>query len=282
MSTEKEQTFKPLVGYFLIAFLMPIAATAYVVFTDGLQQGLVTNQISPKALIVVFAMVHSPTIAALLVTFLSDGVAGIKDLLGALKHWRFSPGWYAFALLFFPLAILVSLTGMLVVSEAYMPAFFISAMVLATVLSTLWEEIGWIGFATPRMLRIFSPLRCAVVLGVIHTFWHLAADFWGAGVFFGKLYPIRFLLWMVGLVILRIIIMWIYVRTKSVVLGWFAHLGYTGGQLLLVPLSLTAAETVLWNVAFAFVLLVIVGFLYVLNRDFREFTQISRELIVDN
>lgn len=39
---------------------------------------------------------------------------------------------------------------------------------------------------------------------------------------------------MVLVVILRIIILWMYVRTRSVVLGWLTHFSYTGGQLYFV------------------------------------------------
>ena len=34
------------------------------------------------------------------------------------------------------------------------------------------EELGWRGFALPRILRIRSPLGAAVVLGLIWGLWH--------------------------------------------------------------------------------------------------------------
>ena len=76
---------------------------------------------------------------------------------------------------------------------------------------------------------------------------------------------------MAGLIALRIITMWIYLRTNSLVLGWLTHVSYTGGQMILVPLSLTALETVLWNTALVLVLLFILVCFVSTNKDFRDF-----------
>jgi membrane protease YdiL (CAAX protease family) len=162
-------------------------------------------------------------------------------------------------------------------SQSYTPAFSFSILAFGVILSALWEEIGWTGYAIPRMLKQFSAVRTAILLGVIHTFWHLAADYWGASAFYGNLYRylIHFILWMVGLTVLRIIILWIYVRTESLVLGWLTHLSYTGGQLFLVPLTLTAVETLLWNTAFVVVLLLVIAFLFTVNKDFRDYWKTS-------
>jgi membrane protease YdiL (CAAX protease family) len=264
---------KSLRNFFIIAFLIPIAATVLVTLKDGLQTGLVTNQIDAMALVVVMSMVHAPTIAAMIVAFSDEGFRGIKNLFRQLKYWRFKSKWYLRALLIFPLSILASLLLMSLFSQSFTPALSLSFLAFATLLSALWEEIGWTGYATPRMLKRFSPLKTGILLGVIHTFWHLASDFWGSSAFYGKLtlYAIHFLLWMVGLTVLRIIILWIYIRTNSLVLGWLTHFSYTGGQLLLVPLTLSAVETLVWNSAFVFVLLMVLAFLVTMNKDFRDF-----------
>lgn len=256
--------------FFIIAFLIPIVATVFVFLKDGLQTGLVTNQISLLALVVVLFQIHSPTIAAIIVVYGDQGFEGIKVLFRQLKFWKFKSRWYLKALLIFPLSILASLLLLSLFSQRFIPKFSLSILVFAVLLSSLWEEIGWVGYAIPRMLKRFSPLRTAVLFGVIHMFWHLAADFWGSGVFFGELYPVHFFLWMAGLIVLRIVILWIYVRTKSLVLGWLTHFSYTGGQILLTT-TLSALDTLLWNFAFILVLLFVLAFLMVKNNNFRDF-----------
>ncbi len=264
----KEDSLKT---FYLIAFLIPIIATILVTVKEGLQTELVTIQISFSSLIIIMSMVHAPTIAALTAVFRDEGFDGIRKLFQQLKYWRFPLKLYMLALSVFPIAILAGLSIMTFFSKNYLPSSSLTILALGTLISPLWEEIGWTGFATPRMLKRYSPLKTGIYLGVIHMFFHLAADYWGAGMFFGKLYLAHFLLWMAGLIVLRVITVWIYIRTKSLVLGWLTHVSYTGGQTILVPLSLTALETVLWNSAFVLVLLfILVGFVS-MNRDFRDF-----------
>ena len=257
--------------YFLIAFLIPIIATLLVILKEGLQTGLVTTQISGSAIIIIMSMVHAPTIAAVIAVFRDEGFEGIRKLLHQLKYWRFSLKWYLLALLVFPFAILTGLLIMTYISPVYKPVFSLNILAVGTLISPLWEEIGWTGFATPRMLKRYSPLKAGIYLGVIHLFWHQTAAFWGSGVFYGNLYLASFFLWMAGLIALRIITMWIYLRTNSLVLGWLTHVSYTGGQMILVPLSLTALETVLWNTALVLVLLFILVCFVSTNKDFRDF-----------
>lgn len=264
----KENSLKT---YFGIAFLIPITATLLVIWKEGLQTELVTTQISASALVVIMAMVNAPTIAAVIVSFRDDGFDGIKKLFRQLKSWRFSLKWYLVALLVFPAAILAGLLFMRLFSPRYTPVLSLGVLAIGTLISPFWEEIGWTGYATPRMLKKYSPLKTGIYLGVIHMFFHLVADYWGAGVFFGNLYLAHFLLWMAGLIVLRVITLWIYIRTKSLVLGWLTHVSYTCGQTILVPLALTAAETVLWNAAFVLALLLVLMGLVSMNSDFRDF-----------
>jgi hypothetical protein len=99
--------------------------------------------------------------------------------------------------------------------------------------------------------------------------WHLPASIYGAGAFHGNLFISNFLIASVGIVGLRIVTIWIYTRTRrsSLVLGWLTHASFTGGQLLLVSLDLTAGETVVWNSAFSLGVVGIVVFLVIWNKD---------------
>jgi membrane protease YdiL (CAAX protease family) len=264
----KEDSLKT---YFYISFLIPIIVTLLVTLKEGLQTGLVTNQISASALVVIMSMVHAPTIAAVIAVCRDEGFDGVRKLFQQLKYWRFSLKWYLLALSVFPIAILAGLLMMTLFSPRYMPVLSLSILAVGTLISPLWEEVGWTGYATPRLLKRYSPLKAGIYLGVIHLFWHFAADYWGASAFYGKLYLAHFFLCMAGLIVLRVITLWIYIRTKSLVLAWLTHVSYTGGQMILVPLTFTALETVLWNSAFVLVLLFVVMSLVTMNKDFREF-----------
>ena len=55
------------------------------------------------------------------------------------------------------------------------------ALLAALPFGPLAEEIGWRGFAQPRLLKRFGPFTCGMVLGAIWFIWHLPLFFAPAG-----------------------------------------------------------------------------------------------------
>lgn len=267
MTSDLELKENSLSLYFVIAFAVPIVTTIIVAMVAGAPSGLVVTEMSVAALVVVMGMVHAPTIAAIAVVFRSQRLTGVKHLFRQLKDWKFAPQWYLKAILIFPVTILAVLLGLSLFSTSFSPVLTLSVMSFAAVFSTLWEEIGWTGLATPLMLKRMSPLKVGLSLGFLHAMWHLAANIYGAGAFHGDLFIVNFLATSVGIIGLRIVTIWIYVRTSSLVLGWLTHLGFTGGQLSLVSFALTSGETIVWNAAFSAAVIGIAVFLVVRNKD---------------
>lgn len=253
--------------YFVIAYALPIFTTIIVVLVAGSPSGIVVKEMSAAAVVVVMAMVHAPTIAAVIVVFRSQGLEGIKILFQQLKYWKFAPQWYFSAILIFPATMLAVLFALSSFSASFVPVLALNIFAFGALFSSLWEEIGWTGFATPVMLQKFSPLKVGLLLGFLHAMWHLPASIYGAGAFHGNLFISNFLIASVGIVGLRIVTIWIYTRTRSLVLGWLTHASFTGGQLLLVSLDLTAGETVVWNSAFSLGVVGIVVFLVIWNKE---------------
>lgn len=253
--------------FFVIAYAVPIVTTIVVVLVAGSPSGLVVNEMSAASLVVLMAMVHAPTIAAVIVVFRSQRFEGIKILFQQLRHWRFALHWYLKAILIFPATMLAVLLVLSLFSSSFTPVLSLSILAFAALFSALWEEIGWTGFATPVLLKRFSPLEVGLLLGFLHAMWHLAASIYGAGAFHGNLFILNFLATSVGIVGLRIVMIWIYARTSSLVLSWLTHASFTGGQLSLVSLEFTAGETVVWNSAFSFVLVGLSAYLVTRNKD---------------
>jgi len=253
--------------YFAIAFALPIVTTIIVALVAGAPSGLVVNEMSAAALVVLMAMVHAPTIAAIIVVFRSQGFQGIQALFQQLKYWKFAPHWYLKAILIFPATMLAVLFVLSLFSSNFTPVMSLSVLAFGALFSALWEEIGWTGFATPVMLKRFSPLNVGLLLGFLHAMWHLAANIYGAGAFHGNLFIVNFLATSVGIVGLRIVTIWIYMGTRSLVLGWLTHVSFTGGQLLLVSFDLTSGETIVWNSAFSLSVIGIIVLLVVRHKD---------------
>jgi uncharacterized protein len=120
-----------------------------------------------------------PLIAAVVVTALSGGRRSLGQLLAQLARWRSPTRWYAVALL-----IPLTITGLAAATTSavggsiafrsgpewtQIAATFISAVVLIGV----FEEVGWRGYALPRLLQKMTGLRAALVIGVIWASWHL-------------------------------------------------------------------------------------------------------------
>ncbi|WP_327085526.1 CPBP family intramembrane metalloprotease [Nonomuraea sp. NBC_01738] len=114
-----------------------------------------------------------PFAAALIVTRVVEGREGVRRLLRRLVRWRAHPGLHALALVAIPVA--AGAGYLLVRAPAGDPGLIAPlAITYATYLlgGPIQEEPGWRGFALPRLRRRLSPIAAALVLGVIHCFWH--------------------------------------------------------------------------------------------------------------
>lgn len=130
---------------------------------------------------------YGPTIAALALTYRQEGGAGIKALLRRLILWRVHPGWYAAVVLLPTAWVLLSVALSSFRSEAFAgfaPLELLAAVplywLLALPFGPLAEELGWRGYALPRLQQSYSPVVSSLILSVAWTFWHTPM-FWFAG-----------------------------------------------------------------------------------------------------
>lgn len=137
-----------------------------------------------------------PTLAALVVTGLTRGRRGLRALLGRLLIWRIGLPWYLFVLLW-PAAVSLTATGLYVLFGGTAPDFahppFLEIAPLPTELqavgpwplmpfvflqnlligSAMGEEIGWRGFALPRLQTRWGALSASLLIGLLWGLWHL-------------------------------------------------------------------------------------------------------------
>lgn len=108
------------------------------------------------------------------------------------------------------------------------------------------EEIGWTGFALPRLLSRHSTLMAGLLLGAIWGGWHVLADYWGASVQFGSLWLPRIVLWVAALTAYRVLMVWVYQHADgSLLVSQLMHASFTGSQAILVP-TLAPVEHFVW------------------------------------
>jgi membrane protease YdiL (CAAX protease family) len=165
----------------------------------------------------------SPGLLALALTDLTDGRAATRALLGRIFRWRVDVRWYVFAVGYIP-AIKLSVALVHRVVTGAWPRFGQTAwyvMAGAIVFST-WvqagEEIGWRGYALPRLADRLGLATGSVLLGIVWASWHLPLFFIPAADTLGQSFPLYLL----------------QVTALSVAMGWLYW--RTGGSLLVVML----------------------------------------------
>lgn len=169
----------------------------------------------------------APGIVAVLLTARAEGAAGVRSLLLPLFKWEVSARWYLFALGFIAvIKLIVALLHRTATGE--WPRFGdtpIYLMLAATVLSTVMlgqsgEEVGWRGYALPRMAAPLGLGAASVVLGVIWAAWHLPLFFIAGGSVSGQSFP----LYLLQVTALSVAFAWLWWRTgRSLLLTMLFH-----------------------------------------------------------
>ena len=146
-------------------------------------------------------------------------------LLSGLFEWQAATKWYLFAIGYMAaIKLTVALTYR--VMTASWPRFGNEAwfvILFAIPFSTpiqAGEEIGWRGYALPRLAARFGFARASLILGVIWEFWHLPLFFIPGLGNYGQSFPI----FVLGGIALSVAMAWLYSHTSgSLLLAMLMH-----------------------------------------------------------
>lgn len=123
--------------------------------------------------------VAAPILAATATAFISKGKEGIKSLYARFFVKKIPFIWYLLAialpmvLSFLTTVMYGILTNQAVrISEIFIPLNFLSSILFLIVFAAL-EEVGWRGFALPRIREKHNAVSSALILGLIWGLWHL-------------------------------------------------------------------------------------------------------------
>jgi len=164
-------------------------------------------------------IVFIPAFMAIALTALSEGRTGVRSLLGKLARWRINFKWAIIAL---ALALGMRLTISLIAAAlGTIPAIQLRpgspvqfvALALILFIFAIPEELGWRGYALPKLLKHRSPLAAGLIVGVFWGLLHLSLHL--PGLMFAGLPLLPTMLQLVGL---SVLITWLYVKTGGNIL----------------------------------------------------------------
>jgi membrane protease YdiL (CAAX protease family) len=122
-----------------------------------------------------FPVSYAPTFMALLMLHWAGGPEERSAFHQPLKRWRVGVRWYIVALLILPL---LSVIGTMLAtfsggSIPFHPTLF--GLLPLFLITNLGEEIGWRGYALPRLQTRFNSLISSLILGAVWSIYHWVA-----------------------------------------------------------------------------------------------------------
>jgi uncharacterized protein len=200
-----------------------------------------------------------PSVSGLVLARVVDGKAGLSELLSRMGRVRFAVSWYAILLL--PPVLIVCTLWLLITfgSPAYAANRFWMGVVFAIPAGWL-EEIGWMGFAFPKLRARRSALAAAILLGMLWSVWHLPViDFLGVATPHGAYWLPFALAFALAMTAMRVLIAWTFQNTDSVLLAQLIHISSTGSLVVFGAFRVNARQEAFWYAAYGTVLWVVVG-----------------------
>jgi len=199
------------------------------------------------------AMLIGPFFAGLLMTFLVDGKLGLKELFVKMANYKVNWRWYLPLLIFPCLLLVVAVLLSIFVSPELTPTFAVLGLIGGP-MAGLLEETGWTGFAYPKMKGKSSPLSISIYFGVIHAVWHVVASFLGSYNNLGDYWLLYFFGSSLHIVALRVLIVWVYTNTESVLLAILMHASSTGFFGILISTTMAPVNWVIYYNVYGVVL----------------------------
>jgi membrane protease YdiL (CAAX protease family) len=264
----------PVLTYYALTFAISWGAI-FIVVGVGPSAILATKEQYETLLpFAALAMLAGPSVAGILLTGLLYGRAGLREMLSRLLRWRVGARWFAVALLTTPLSMAAVLLALSLRSPEFLPGIFTSdekaSLLLMGIVGGLaagiFEELGWTGFAIPRLRLRHSVLATGLFVGVLWGAWHilvnvLAGDTSSGALSLAIYLPATLFILLVGwMPAYRVLMVWVYERTgESLLVAMLMHASLTASTLIVAPLVISGVPLLTYQLVWAAALWIVVG-----------------------
>jgi membrane protease YdiL (CAAX protease family) len=241
----------PLVCFFVLAYALTwLAWSPWYLSEDGVGV-LPYNAEGISDYLNIVALIVGPTLSAFIMTGATEGRDGVRRLLRRVVLWRVGLRWYLFVLVGIPAIIVLCTVVLPGALSSFQASALPSTLFLYVVAGPIFlfaggpffEEIGWRGFALPRLQRLYGPLVGTLILGALWGLWHLPLFLipsWDTP--HGS--PLDIALFVIWAVSIAILFTWVFNNTKgSVLLVILAHGSINSAAVSMFALFPTPAVT---------------------------------------
>lgn len=178
MDKSKDTVYRrrPLVMYFLLAFVI-----TWLILAPGVADNLGVLNFEFDGTVLTMISAVGPLSAAIIVTKMTEGSAGVRNIFESMFHWRVKVKWWGVAFLFlaglFGIAALLSMliggAGPDPRQGVFLDGGNLIVVILLLLLGSFGEEPGWRGFALPRLQEKYSPMKATLILTFFWWLWHI-------------------------------------------------------------------------------------------------------------
>jgi membrane protease YdiL (CAAX protease family) len=204
---------------------------------------------------------YGPMLSALIVTWATQGQQGIKELWERIIKWRVGGIWWLVALSPLLIGFLVALVMNFVTKNKisisdlgeinFLPSLGIGALFLWILTFGIGEEIGWRGYALPRLQKDRNSLYATIILAFFWALWHLPQFFY----LFDTSIAIG---WVIGLFAGAIVFTWLFNSAEGsilIVTIWHGCFNYISASNASNGLLAAVVSTIvmIWAVVVVFV-----------------------------
>jgi len=220
------------------------------------------EQIKKLFLPVMLAWLAGPSLAGIAMTGVVSGMTGYREMLARLRRWRVGARWYAVALLTAPLVYVTLCFALSLIWPEFISGILVTSDKAPLVLMGLaygllgggfLEELGWTGFAVPRLRRRHGVFGTGLIVGLLWGAYHFSVIFWatspspsgslGLAILLAQLFA-----WLPAY---RVLMVWVHDHAQSLLVAMLMHAVLTAGMLILQPAEMADVTLLTWLLAFA-------------------------------